>query len=139
YSSLVRGCRNTGKSLPTGRKPSAIIRSGVAPTTTQSRSAPGRPSSASRTAPPTRYAWSDASGASGASPPPLPVRAPLFIERRIDRSEVGRRDGVDRARRETEDRIDRRAGHAVDLHGHQVVAGHDGPARKLLHHHGHQV
>ena len=53
YSSPVRGCRNTGKSLPTRRYPWAVSSSADAPTTTQSRSSTGRPSSASRTAPPT--------------------------------------------------------------------------------------
>jgi len=38
YSSWVSGCRNTGKSRPTGRNPRAIISSGEPPTTTQSRS-----------------------------------------------------------------------------------------------------
>ncbi|CFW43991.1 Uncharacterised protein [Bordetella pertussis] len=53
YSSFVRGCRNTGKSPPTGMKPRRAMSSGVAPTTTQSRSPAGRPSRSSRTAPPT--------------------------------------------------------------------------------------
>ena len=53
-SSPVRGCRNTGKSRPTALKPASSMACGVAPTTTQSRSPGGRPSSSSRTAPPTR-------------------------------------------------------------------------------------
>ena len=53
-SSRVCGCRNTGKSRPTGSKPCASNACGVAPTTTQSRSLPCKPSKASRTAPPTR-------------------------------------------------------------------------------------
>src|SRR5690606_34225218 len=54
YSSLLCGCRNTGKSRPTARNPRASIASGVCPTTTQSRSPSGSPSRRSRTAPPTR-------------------------------------------------------------------------------------
>src|SRR5690606_6283736 len=53
-TSPVSGCRNTGKSCPTGRKPASSSWSGVAPTTTQSRSCQGTPSNWSRTAPPTR-------------------------------------------------------------------------------------
>ncbi|KAF1043941.1 MAG: hypothetical protein GAK34_02608 [Delftia tsuruhatensis] len=55
YSSCVSGWRKTGKSRPTGRKPRADICSGVAPTTTQSRSCTARPKRRSRTAPPTMY------------------------------------------------------------------------------------
>ncbi len=52
---LVRlGMQETGNSRPTARYPSCSICSGVAPTTTQSRSLTGRPSNSSRTAPPTR-------------------------------------------------------------------------------------
>src|SRR5688572_10033886 len=54
-SSLVSGCRNTGKSRPTGMYPARESSSGVAPTTTQSRSDTARPSNRSRTAPPTKY------------------------------------------------------------------------------------
>src|SRR6187402_3269439 len=54
-SSLVFGCRKTGKSRPTGMKPARSSSAGVAPTTTQSRSDTSRPSSRSRTAPPTKY------------------------------------------------------------------------------------
>ena len=53
-SSPLSGCRNTGKSRPTGLKPRASIASGVCPTTTKSRSPAGRPSRRSRIAPPTR-------------------------------------------------------------------------------------
>src|SRR5688572_15279728 len=54
-SSLVLGCRNTGKSRPTGIYPARSSSAGVAPTTTQSRSVTTRPSKRSRTAPPTKY------------------------------------------------------------------------------------
>ena len=40
---------------PTGMKPARSSSAGVAPTTTQSRSDTARPSSRSRTAPPTKY------------------------------------------------------------------------------------
>ena len=53
-SSPVSGCRNTGKSRPTWRKPAASMSCVLAPTTTKSRSPAGRPSRPSRTAPPTR-------------------------------------------------------------------------------------
>src|SRR6185436_1321109 len=49
------GCRNTGKSRPTGTKPAFSSSAGVAPTTTQSRSDTARPRRRSRTAPPTKY------------------------------------------------------------------------------------
>jgi hypothetical protein len=47
------GAGRPGSRGPPARSPGPAVRSGVAPTTTQSRSLRGRPSSASRTAPPT--------------------------------------------------------------------------------------
>ena len=54
YSSLLSGCRNTGKSRPTWRYPACSMSCTDAPTTTWSLSPAGNPRRASRTAPPTR-------------------------------------------------------------------------------------
>jgi len=50
----LKGVATTAMQKLTGRNPEARMTSGVAPTTTKSRSLIGRPSNSSRTEPPTR-------------------------------------------------------------------------------------
>jgi hypothetical protein len=69
------------------RYPAAAISSGVAPTTTQSRSATGTPNSSSRTAPPTTYAFTRRSEARSTARPPAHLR--IAIPRPAGASQPG--------------------------------------------------